>query len=157
MKTMLPVALLLLLLVTNPSQGASTPGDLKGINSVNVVIEEINDDAKHDGLDRENLQTQVELHLRMAGLQVNTASPCFLYVNACTLKESEYSYYINVNFNEIATIRTHLMYVNTWEDGRIGVAPASELNDEVTKVVLNEVDTFANEWLRDNPKSTTKN
>src|SRR5947207_10859466 len=66
---------------------------LAGLNGAAVLIEQIRDDAQHDGLWTGQVQTDVELRLRQAGIPVLTeeqmlaapGSP-YLYVNINTYK-----------------------------------------------------------------------
>lgn len=65
---------------------------LRGLKGVYVLVEHLNPEAERDGLDKTTIQTDVELKLRQAGIQVLTGTewlaepgaPCLL-VQAGTL------------------------------------------------------------------------
>jgi hypothetical protein len=59
---------------------------LKGVPTVDVVIEKIDSDAERDGLSRSQIQTDVELRLRQAGITVVPSSLCILLVKVNTGK-----------------------------------------------------------------------
>jgi hypothetical protein len=67
--------LVLLLLASTGAQGGDTEGEratLRGLDGVQVVVEDLQPDVERNGLTRQQLQTDVELRLRKAGIRVLT-------------------------------------------------------------------------------------
>src|SRR2546425_3316356 len=67
---------------------------LRGLKGVGVVVERVSPDAERDGLTQSQLQTDVELRLRKAGIPALTQEECratpghpFLYVNVNTHRD----------------------------------------------------------------------
>src|SRR5690349_8518843 len=102
----IPIAAILLL--TAPCGASDTEysrKSLKGIDGVHVVVETLADAVKQDGLSAQDIQTDVELKLRLAGIKVLTQKenlampgyPC-LYVRATPLfRDNVYAYWIEVD------------------------------------------------------------
>src|SRR5258708_19984091 len=73
---------------TNPDRA-----NLKGAGPTRVLVEALRPEAEATGLTREQIQSEVELRLRKAGIQVlddnddNSLSP-YLYINFSTIKSS---------------------------------------------------------------------
>jgi len=73
MRRLLTFLLVLVALCMPPSAFSEKPLDiqsLSGLNSVDVLIEDINSNSKIDALSREQLKTEVELRLRRAGIKL---------------------------------------------------------------------------------------
>lgn len=153
MTSFMPPAAACLLLMLSPAiaQNAS-PGALKGLKTVNIEIERLDKNVQEDGLTESAIQTQVELHLRSAGITIS-ASPAVLHVEVGTLKLSNggYVYDINMRLTEVVQIRNKYILASTWSAGSYGYRSASDIA-AITTYISNNVDEFANEWLRDNPK-----
>jgi len=79
---------------------------LKGLRGVQVLVEELSDDAQEAGLMRKQIQTDVELRLRMAGIPVltsdeavSTSGAAVLIVNVSfiTTSDQRSAYYIDLS------------------------------------------------------------
>jgi hypothetical protein len=76
---------------------------LRGWRDFDVIVEKLNPDIQLDGLATEQLRTDVELKLRLAGVHVLNPLGPYLYVNATTLKnerQNSYTYYVSVEFHQ---------------------------------------------------------
>src|SRR5258706_8465254 len=83
-------------LVAIGSDSQSDKETLKGIKSLNVVVENLDASEISDGLTVSQIQTDVELRLRKAGLVVTadqTANGVFLVINANLLKVTDLPMY----------------------------------------------------------------
>jgi hypothetical protein len=143
---------------------------LRGLDSIEVDIEEINnEDAKHQGITKEQLQTDVELRLRTLGIKVSphgapapSTSP-FLYVilnfiPVITTKHETfvYAYNIDVHFVDIVNIarskkNSDWFFATTWSTGGVSYVNPDELAS-IRHVVIDRVDKFANAYLAANPE-----
>ncbi len=132
-----------------------------------MEIEALDPEAEKDGLTKDRLQTDVELRLRKAGIQVLTkkqwldapGSP-YLYVEVGTIKEKEgslaglYTYSLSVSLSQkVALTRNPSMtrHAPTWGVDVIGSVGADNLQSICDRLV-NLVDKFINDYLAVNPK-----
>ena len=153
-----------LLLVTAHINAADnqTIGDLaslQGVKSFNVVIESLNNDVIQDGLSVDELQRDVELRLRKAGLPIATkpaANQPFLYVRISTIKvngQGEYSFCADLLFQQPVALLNNpkkKYYGCTWETGSIGFASENNVQ-AIRHYVADDVDRFINQYLIANP------
>lgn len=155
----------LLLGLARPAWPGDQPRDratLKGIAAIQVVVEDLNPDAERDGLTRDQLQTDVEVRLRKAGIRVTSkyeeTGGSYLYLNVSAVKHvalSAYGYHIRLEFYQrVALARDPRVRMGavTWDSGSTGVVGAQRLRGFVRDKVADEVDTFINAYLEQNPK-----
>jgi len=151
------IGLLLLPVLAWGQGGAAQRATLKGINSVEVVVEAIDPAAEHDGLTRSQLQTDVEERLRKAGITVGPTLTGHLYVNVDTEKGERgqlYAYNITVQYVQqvvLARDPKAPIFAPTWDTGGVGIIVANRLRD-VRQDVANYVDQFIKAYLEQNPK-----
>jgi hypothetical protein len=130
---------------------------LKGITEVAVVVEDPGADAIKDGLTIDQLQTDVELRLRKAGIKVSKEVSPYLYVNAHLLKSTTYpglyAYHCEVSFQQRVTVMANgvVAYAATWSTGGIGIVGQADMKT-VRDDVGDLVDSFLNAYLSVNPK-----
>ena len=146
----------------------STRATLKGFTGMMVVIEAITPEIEKDGLTKSQIQTDVELKLRMAVLKVLTIEEGvqeegkpYLYVNLNAHKraDSSYIYKTRVEFKQEAFLRrnpillkehpSYLPTVATWSTGSLGIN--SSLSD-IRNIIKDRIDIFLNAYLSVNPK-----
>jgi hypothetical protein len=94
-----------LLLASSGAQGfdtETTRATLRGLEGVHVVVEALKAEAERDGLTRTQIQTDVELRLRKAGIRVFTQQEVvhipgqpWLYVRVGTLKHPGLELYVD--------------------------------------------------------------
>ncbi len=101
-----------LLLLSFPASALDTRLDrasLKGIKNISVVMENLPRDVEEYRLTRSQLQTDVELRLRQAGLTVVDESKEYLYVQVTILKYESglCSYAVRVQFNRSRSHPAH--------------------------------------------------
>jgi len=140
---------------------------LKGLRGLSVVIENLQPAAERGGLSREQLQTDVELWLRQAGIPVVSqdeslkapGSP-YLYVNINTAKTETLGlfatlvYAIQVAVRQDVDLRRDpalMVTATTWSTGMVGALGADNLQS--VRGALNDLlKTFINDYLAENPK-----
>jgi hypothetical protein len=124
------IAILMALIGFDPSLAdAATPEQresLRGLQGVEVVIEDIKSDAQADGLSQEALRTAVELILRSRGIRVLTPSERsampskpYLYVHVGTDKNSlgQYAFNARVELHQAVSLvhrSQHIVLAPTW-------------------------------------------
>jgi hypothetical protein len=135
---------------------------LQGLPGVYVLVEPLNREAERDGLTKAQVQTDVELHLRKAGIQVLTkeewsATPGFpyLYVNLNLWKSPYlfvYIYHLTVQFLQNAMLERDLSSWSTvtWEQRRLGHVGSASLRS-LREPLGDMVDAFLNDFLAANP------
>jgi len=133
---------------------------------VKVVVEDLSSDIEQAGLTVKQLQTDVELRLRLAGIHVLTAEERlstpgkpFLYVNVNIVLgfASRGAYSIHVELNQQVSLTTDgsLATGATWSTGIIGTVDRVRL-DSVRNKVRDRVDAFINAYLSVHPRSPGK-
>ena len=136
---------------------------LRGIKGVYVQVGSLKPDIEKDGLRIENIQTDVELKLRLAGIKVLTGEERikepgtpFLYVNVSSIKSELgiYTFSINIQLRQLVFLARDLdtrIFACTWIKGIIGTIGANNVVD-IRDYVKDNVDTFINDYLSVNPK-----
>jgi len=135
---------------------------LRGLQGIEVLIESLKPEIRQRGLTEDQLRTDTELKLRMAGIKVlshkeklSTPGNPYLYVNANIISVAHtYVFNIVVEFRQdaflirVPNIRT-FGGVPTWYVGEVGINPRLE---EIRAVTKDLVDRFINAYLSVNPK-----
>ena|SRR5256885_1808734 len=167
MKTILVALVLLSASVASHLLGQddneSTRKTLAGLRGIRVLagVAMDSDQARRDGLSGEQLQTDVELKLREAGvavLSLQDSSAPVLTVNVFVLRGSPqrfYAFSIAVEVQETVTLNRNpsvAVWTDTWRTpttlGTVSVGQLRSVRDNVRDVV----DQFINAYLAANPK-----
>jgi len=143
------------------------PGDdpydratLKGITAIRVVVEPLNPEAERDGLTKDQLQTDVELRLRKAGIRVTSSLEesewSYLHLNVNPVKGSSglYAYHISLEFEQgviLGRDRNISLSAPTWSVAEVGIIGAQRLRD-VRGDVADLADKFIKAYLEQNPE-----
>ena len=139
------------------AQSVKAPS-LIGLAELNVVIEDLDDNAKVGGLTVSQLQTDVELRLRQAGLRVNTTALEFLHVRVTALGPTaagEVAWKVDVELQQpVIIMRTKEATTGTtWDASSIALSSSpSFIPSNVRGKVRDFVDAFLNDWLSVNAK-----
>jgi hypothetical protein len=154
----LGIALPLLAAPVWGEDSAAQRATLKGVTIVEVVVEAMDPVAEQDGLTRSQLQTDVELRLRQAGITVGPTLTGHLYVNVDTAKSGQgqtYAYNVAVQYMQQVVLardpKAPPIFATTWETGGVSMIAASRLG-EVRQDVANYVDQFIKAYREQNPK-----
>jgi hypothetical protein len=125
-------------------------------------------DAERDGLTKSQLQTEVELHLRQAGITVNpdtrevpyllvgTYQPTLsrLFLDTSNNPARLYAFTVRLElWQPVRLIRNSMIVplAPTWSVELVGAAGAKGLSG-VQSTVIDQVDQFINAYLEQNPK-----
>jgi hypothetical protein len=131
---------------------------LAGITGVSVVVEDVPPGAASLGLNKESIQTDTELKLRLAGMRVLTEKESLgmpgmpsLYI-AVNVSPSGRAANVAVELQQnVRLVRdpTVLAFCTTW----LAEVVAGNLNAQDTRDTVKDlVDKFLNGWLSVNPK-----
>jgi hypothetical protein len=140
---------------------------LKGIQSMDVLIEIGTLDSHKErvekaGLTVEQLRTDVELKLRLAGIKIDPAADDFLYINVSILlgetvsgrPTGDYMFNVDVGFRQMVRLARDpsiSALAETWLIGHIATAQGNP-KDRCREKVRDLVDNFVNAYLSVNPK-----
>ena len=130
--------------------------NLTGIREVNVVVEQLADDAEAAGLTRRALLTAVERQLETRGVpQGSSRQGADLYINVATHQGTTglYAYYARVSVQQLATIEGNQLrsLVDTWARASLGAVGAANLS-QVEQVVMQLVDLFCDDYFEVNDR-----
>jgi hypothetical protein len=119
-------------------------------------------DAPEAGLTTADLQTDVELQLRLAGIHVPSAAERHgaVYPDVLVIVEaSKMSLTVGYAFAVLAVVKQSVtlasgarMSATTWNTGWVGSAPADGFRQVVRESVKDQVNKLLNDWLTVNPK-----
>ena len=137
---------------------------LHGLEGVAVVVETVKSDAEADGLNIEEIQTDVELKLVQAGIKVlhhdewmETAGHPWLYVSVNTMKYlASYFFSIDVQLKQDVSLPRDpsiLTSSATWEVGSIGFAVPQSFPEKIRESVDVYVTDFISDFLAANAAS----
>lgn len=161
---MLSIIGLLLALVSSLPAAAAIQNpvnreSLRGIRNLRVFVADIEPEIEQAGLTKSQLQIDVELMLRKAGIRVNTSSEGddpYLYVdlNVHNAKDTLYFYSLNVSLEQMVKPKRNPsleLYAPTWQSRETGAGGRNKLNS-IRDTVRDQVDKFINDYLTVNPK-----
>jgi hypothetical protein len=135
--------------------------NLAGLRTVKVVIEHLDADETHAGIDSIRLRTTIELRLRQAGLRVvgqgNGALPFVYFKVAATESNTTPGLWflgVNLELNEpVQLLRTKALgWAGTWTTSTTGLVGQNDLDETVEKASGRLLDQFVNAWLAANAK-----
>jgi hypothetical protein len=134
---------------------------LKGIKSVCVIVEDIKKDSDSGGLTIDQIQIDVELRLRKAGIAVadrKSGCPIILDVNLTVSKLDDVGplYLYNGDVAVMQYVKTvannNLSVATTWSKNTFGVVGSKVVATQVRSSLGDVVDKFLNAYLSVNPK-----
>jgi len=129
---------------------------LKGIKAVKVVVRDLHPDAEADGLTTGQLQREVELRLRKAGITVSPSAGIALNVtvNTSGRESGVYFFVIEVSLTQpVALVRDRksITRAATWRLGSYGDVAAQDLARFVRETVASQLDMFVRAYREQNP------
>ncbi len=137
---------------------------LSGLKGVFVLVKELDPDANQIGLTKEIIQQDVELKLRMAGMNVLTQrerysepGKPFLYINLDIINIAD-SFVYNILVELLQKVRLvrmpDLVHTGTtWSKGSKGHVRLNGMPEQVIRNRIKDlVDLFLNDYLSVNPK-----
>ncbi len=137
--------------------GAIQRSSLRGLKTVEVIVESAPTDATSE-LPTSTLQTEVELRLRLAGLEVKAGRDSHLHIRVqpLQLQTTDHCVYsVKVELNQAASLTrdsTIFLPMRTWHTELIGVVEVRKLNQAIQDAVGDLIDQFVNAYLSVNPR-----
>jgi hypothetical protein len=136
---------------------------LRGLHGVSLYVVPLDPQIEKSGLTKNLIQTDTELNLKLAGINVLTEEEflkasghpvLYVDINISMLKTqiTRYLFYIRVELNqEVTLVRTPGTKVSaaTWSAGGWGIDFSP---DNIRQIVKAQVDKFINAYLAENPK-----
>ena len=143
----------------------SNRATLRGLQGVGVLVEKFPSEVESQGLNRDQLQKEVESKLQKAGIKVltkeeafNTPGEPFLYininVNIAKTESDIYPYSIDLLFiQKVSLVRDPkwTSYAVTWSTGGVG-SIGKQILSQLRENVEDMVDVFIKVYLTENPK-----
>lgn len=133
-----------------------------GIDSIEVVVEDLNDDVRISGLTVQSLQTRVELALRQNGIRVSsdeslTGAYIYINVNILPLTRGRFVYTVNTQLNRLVIVplssSPKMVFASVWDKSGIGYAPDQQrTRDGVYAQLQDQLNEFLNRYLTANPR-----
>lgn len=147
---------------------AKLPIDIKSLvtlKGVNVFVVPLKEDARSAGLTEEQLKTDVESKLRLAGIKVNsreemlaTKDQVYIYVNVNTVSYKDspgiaYSYFVGFK-QQAMLVRSPFTTVAgvTWEVRLLGMCPKTKFPDITRQRIKDCAAKFIKDYFTANPK-----
>ena len=125
--------------------------NLTDIREVNVIVEDLAEDAEANGLDRETLEVAIDRRLVERDIPLGSGRDAAdLYVNVATFQGTTglYAYCVRIAVQQLVTIEGNQLrsIADTWDLSSVGTVGAGNLAD-VQTVVLQIVDAFIEDYL----------
>lgn len=156
---MKPIALMFLLgLLTataNADDDKFARASLVGLKGLAIVLEALPPEVEAVGLQKEQVQTDVELKLRLAGISVLAESPTYIYIYTNFLTESEpwaYNLVVELRQNVQTEKGIFLVGVPTWSIATLCKGGSLNFLKSFREQLRDLMDIFINAYLSVNPK-----
>jgi hypothetical protein len=160
----IPIALALIILfsLNGHAQTATDVESLRGLQGVAVLFSKYPKELEQNGLTMMQVNTEVELRLRKAGIKILTAEEAFKSPGApifLVRLESEenlglYAVSIRLEFQQSVSLYrkpSTTVRCATWQVSNLTTVGGNNLR-QVKDLVGDGVDIFANDFLKANPK-----
>jgi len=140
--------------------GGSDARILKDVGPMDVVIELLPSDFESFGLHEYDIQRDVELKLRRAGITIDDyelSEYLYVFVRGMCRSSGICGYSIDISYTELVIVQRGdeeiRVLTATWEPaGIIGTVGGNNLRSSVSDDVKDLVDEFINAYLTANPK-----
>ena len=132
---------------------------LRGIKSIEVIVEDLNEEAEEDGLKRVQILNDIELRLREHGIkntpiyeQEKQSGHACLYINVNIhklYKSQIYIFGLNVELHQVVSLARApniTVFAITWDREITGKVGKSYIHT-IRGNILDSVDIFANDFL----------
>jgi hypothetical protein len=135
---------------------------LRGLPGMSVLVESLEPDVERAGLTTHQLQIDVELQLRKAGIRIFTKEESLrvpghplVYVNAFVLlhPKGQAAYFISIALHQWASLAANASstLVETWATGYLGLVGVNSLNT-LRGNIRDCIDQLINDYLSVNPR-----
>ena len=156
--------------LTLVAQDDSSAQSLRGITSMDVVVEDVPGDvASQTNMSTQQIQTDVELRLRRAGIVIAKKSEAFLSVslNAIPQQFSDgrmvgiTTYSVFISFYQLVTVERapqKFFAASTWHAQTLAYSNTGQVLEVCRgRVIPDLIDRFLNAYLSVNPKAANSN
>jgi hypothetical protein len=138
-----------------PASDEAILARLRGLATIKVSVGSLGPGIEQPVIRREQVQTDVELSLRKAGIRIDEQSPALLQVVVSILEasRSHYAYSIRVELLQPAVLKRDPSIATparTWERGATGIMNKGELVSDVRQTIKEFLDDFCNDYLAAN-------
>jgi hypothetical protein len=152
-------AIVLFCSTTTAQNSEESRKSLKGITGFYVSVEQLDHVIENAGLTANQIRTDVESRLGMAGIKVFTkeqasqspGKPWLRIDLAIGGKQGLYPYALDIGVHQMVRLerdQTVVVYATTWSVGSAGIAGLSNIRVTVKDLL----DEFISAWLSMNPK-----
>ena len=120
---------------------------LRGVESVSVLIE-FNGPVESFGITEHMVKTDVELKLGLAGINVVSEVPTYLYVNICAIKH-EIAQSIGFYITDIKLVQflDSAVTIFVWDTTSIGYCGVVFLKEVIREALDEDTNEFLNDYL----------
>jgi hypothetical protein len=123
---------------------------LKGLKSLQVVVEDLAPDITQDGLDRERIKSSVEHQLEQAGIVVEPQAENALYIHLGSVKSETgvYSYALSLQLVQLVLLYRDpslLTWGTTWSLDLVGSATPENVS-EIEPLIGRGVNAFVSDY-----------
>jgi hypothetical protein len=133
---------------------------LTGLTTVSVVVEELSDVARKNGLAGSTLQADVERRLKEAGISVTSDADAYVYVHVTVADPGPslpLPYIVEVSLMQEVTLPRGLktrtpLQTATWWVNSLGMSGPERLRASVTDKVAQFADNFVRAYRSVNPR-----
>ncbi len=129
---------------------------LRGLRSFHVVVEDLDPEAAGVGLNRDGLQTDVEVKFRTTGLPLRDGTSPYYYVRLTFLDlGSVVTWYVTAELREEVFLPREpplRRVAAIWSAGQIGSVGRARVVEMIRQTVRDVTDKFINDYLAANPK-----
>lgn len=127
---------------------------LKGVTSLDVVVENIREDVPV-GITADELRSRIVSALQRNGIQTNAEAAEFLYLNVnpvCDAKLDACAINISIAFEQFATVNNgEMCYAVTWQSAYAVLVPTNDAPDSIVELTLEQLNSFINDYFKANP------
>ncbi len=143
---------------------ANTRATLRGLKGIYVAVEELDSDVEAEGVNREQLQSDVERRLRNSGITLlkeqneylSSMQSGLLYINVNSVKnDTSMAICIEVSLKQRVLLERDLSIktlATTWSSDEVTLEAAPRISSDVRNLVLEHVDKFLDAYLSANRK-----
>jgi hypothetical protein len=135
---------------------------LRGLTGFAVVVDEFDAESLQAGLNRQDIQTAVELRCRIAGVPISPKYFGYLHIQMIPLQNTvhglptgSYAAAIQVEFRQMVSLNrdpTISAYAATWSQMAVMTMSRRDVGSHCRDSVNRLVDEFLNAYLAQNPK-----
>jgi len=144
-------------LIMLPLVAFGAEDSLRGLEKFDIVIEDLDQDARACGVTKSDLQREVELKLRLAGIPIDDESTTGLYVRLSVMvrNNSLCVYSLGVSVGQLAMLlgNGEIDIVVTWGERALGTVGQDLPGGWIKDSLRDMMDQFLIDYLEVNPRT----